>query len=81
MININELAEELGVTRQNLNYHILQGRAGEINKDGSNETSRLVIEPHNVITLVKWLAAYGRGNKLRLNDIYKKYNTLTQQSE
>lgn len=73
MININELAEDLGVTRQNLNYHILQGRAGEINKDGKNETSKLVIEPSNVITLIQWLAAYGRGNKLQLTNAYNKY--------
>lgn len=73
MISINELAEELGVTRQNLNHHIIQGRAGKIEKDGNNETSKLIIKPENVVVLIRWLASYGRGNKLRLSNVYNKY--------
>lgn len=76
MININDLAVELGLTRQNLNYHILEGRAGVVTKDGDTETSNLVLTIDNVLELIKWLKMYGRGNKVKLINAKNKYEEL-----
>lgn len=76
MIDINELAVDLGLTRQNLNYHILEGRAGEVKKDGDGKTHEMIITVENVLILIKWLKAYGRGNKLKLVKAKLKYENI-----
>lgn len=75
-IDINELAQDLGLSRQNLNYHILKGRAGIIEKNGENKTSTMIIKPENVLSLIKWIGIYGRGNKSLLSQAYDKYTNI-----
>lgn len=78
-IDINEIAKDLGLTRQNLNYHINKGRAGNVEKNGYARTSSLIIEPKNVIELIEWLGAYGRSDKLLLDLAYNKYIKLVDE--
>lgn len=75
-LDINELTDDLGLTRQNLNYHITKGRAGIIEKDGSTFTSKLIITPENALQLISWIASFGRGNKSKLQLAKIKYEKL-----
>lgn len=78
MIDINDLATDLGLTRQVLNHHIGLGRAGEVNKAGDGKTHELLITTENALELIKWLKAYGRGNKIKLVKTELKYKELLQ---
>jgi len=74
-IKLKDLAVELGLTRQNLNYHILKGRAGDINKNGNKHTSELVISPDNICKLIDWLYGNGRHpDKSLLKKAHDKYS-------
>lgn len=73
MINIKNLANEIGLTRQNLNYHILRGRGGSYTK-GSNHTSQLELVEQNAITLIQWLLVHGRQvDTIRLMELEARY--------
>lgn len=76
-IKLKDLAIELGLTRQNLNYHILKGRAGEIKKKGDKYTSELAVSPSNICELIDWLFANGRHpDKTILKMAYDKYTEI-----
>lgn len=76
LIDINDLAEDLGLRRQTINYHIIKGRAGDIEKEGDTFTSRLLIPIKNALQLIGWISVYGRGNKLKLKEAKDRYETI-----
>lgn len=77
VIDINDLASELGVTRQLLNRHILKGFAGDVKKAGEGKTHEMLLTVDNVLTLIRWMISNGRTNRLTLLDAEEKYEQLS----
>lgn len=77
-IKVKDLADELDMTVSNINIQIGNGHAGEVKKITEGETANYSLTIDNVLTLLKWLQLFGRGNKMKLMQTIRKYKELKE---
>jgi hypothetical protein len=75
-LTLEELADILHVSRQNISHHYHLGRFGcEVQKTGDSRTHALIpVTPEQVSIFLKWFKQHGR--RININRVKEVENTL-----